>query len=650
MLTIMFHFQSSAQMLVSRMLVILVSTVACLSSDFAFAQPKAERASTDAARGPLPGMISLPALLPGNRRWQMFTKNPKAAVGAVAWSPDSQWLAMATGRIVRIYHAAGVPEFRRILVGHTDNVRSVRYSGDGRLIATASLDGTARIWTDEGQEVLVYRDHEDAVQDVSWHPDGKRLATGSVDGTVRIWSVEGMTLAVLSQHEAPVNAVAWSSDGKRLASGCENKSIRIWTSDGKVGSEFGGHLGAIESLAWSPDGQQLLSCDHGVEAISGDRTDLAHLKVWDIEGNPLASLDLVDSPPSHVCWKPDGTQVLAGAAYSVRLWSPERNESEIRSGPFAPSIPVAWRPSGEVFAAGPTLHRIDGNKVDAMPLRKFQIHSVDYAPDDDRIAVGCGDDTFSIFDGEGKRLHRSAPLLKNGNGVYACRWSPDGKTLIAATRRSEVIHKFDIHGKSKGASIHVAGFAPRGLNWSPDGEYVALGGDQTAIGLVNVEKGTVTLLGRHLHGVTQVQFSPDGETVCSAGYDSCVRFWSLDGQPGPVIEVAAAQIRGMDWDAEGKLLATGHEDHSIRLWNKDGSPAAIIGGHGGYVETVDFHPKGQTLASGSWDHTVRIWNRDGTPVLVLRGHEGTLGMVQWSHDGRRLLSGAADGTVRCWDP
>src|SRR5262249_7465291 len=158
--------------------------------------------------------------LPGNRRWQMFSKYPKKSAGAVDWSPDSRWLAMATGRVVRIFDADGVPEFQKVLVGHSDFVRAVRFSPNGQLIATASLDGTVRIWDLDGFEKLVYRDHEDAVHDVAWYPDGTRLASASLDGTVRIWSPEGRTIASLPDHEAPVNAVAWSPDGTLLASGC----------------------------------------------------------------------------------------------------------------------------------------------------------------------------------------------------------------------------------------------------------------------------------------------------------------------------------------------------------------------------------------------------------------------------------------------
>ena len=636
-----------------RILIAVFMTIASCSISSVWGQSKPVDAAKSAVPGLFPGIISSPALLPGQRRWQMFTKNPTASVGSVAWSPDGRWLVMATGRIARIYDANGTPLFERILVGHTESIRAVRYSPDGRFLATASLDGTARIWTEDGQQVLAYSEHGDAVQDVSWHPEGQRLATAGVDGTVRIWSIDGKTQHILPQHQAAVNAVAWSPDGKRLASGCENKTIRLWSADGTEGPVLSGHLGAIESLAWNPDSQRLLSCDHGVEAADQNQNDLAHLKLWDVDGHQIASADLVDSPPSHVCWNSDGTTAFAGGAYRVRVWSFDGNRAaglQTRAGPASVGVPVAWRPTGGFLAAGPLRLDVTNFQPQPMPLRRFQIQSVDVAAGNDRIAIGCSDQTFYLFDREGKNLKHSAPLMQNGLGVYACRFSPDGKTLAVATRRSQELQRFDIDGKPKGPPIKIPGFAPRGFNWSPDGKYLVMGGDQMSVGLVDVEQGTVKSLGQQLHGITQVQFTPDQQQVCSAGFDGCVRFWTLDGAKGPVLEALAAPIRGMDWADDGKKLATGHEDYSIRLWNEDGSPAALIGGHGGFVESVDFHPDGTKLASGSWDHTVRIWKRDGTAVSVLRGHEGALGMVRWSPDGQRLFSVAADGMVRCWDP
>ena len=69
-----------------------------------------------------------------------------------------------------------------------------------------------------GQELLTLRGHSGLVHSVAWSPDGKRLATASEDNTAKVWDAEsGQELLTLSGHSGLVYSVAWSPDGKRLA-------------------------------------------------------------------------------------------------------------------------------------------------------------------------------------------------------------------------------------------------------------------------------------------------------------------------------------------------------------------------------------------------------------------------------------------------
>jgi WD40 repeat protein len=73
---------------------------------------------------------------------------------------------------------------------HDDSINDLAYSPDGRLMATASQDGTVRLWKTENGELLsVLEGHANHVMAVDFSPDGTRLASASRDGTARIWDL-----------------------------------------------------------------------------------------------------------------------------------------------------------------------------------------------------------------------------------------------------------------------------------------------------------------------------------------------------------------------------------------------------------------------------------------------------------------------------
>ncbi len=89
------------------------------------------------------------------------------------------------------------------------------------------------MWEAEsGKELLTLRGHLNSLFGVAFSPDGKRLATASEDQTAKVWEAEsGKELLTLRGHSGIVSAVAFSPDGKHLAAASWDWTVQVYALD-----------------------------------------------------------------------------------------------------------------------------------------------------------------------------------------------------------------------------------------------------------------------------------------------------------------------------------------------------------------------------------------------------------------------------------
>ena len=128
-----------------------------------------------------------------------------------------------------LHRAVQASRIELTLRGHTDAVWSAVFSPDGTRIATASSDGTARIWNaTTGKELLTVNPSTGILWDAVLSPNGKLLATAGEDNVARIWNARtGEQLFALPGHD-DVFHVEFSPDGSRLATFSPDGTSIVW--------------------------------------------------------------------------------------------------------------------------------------------------------------------------------------------------------------------------------------------------------------------------------------------------------------------------------------------------------------------------------------------------------------------------------------
>lgn len=165
------------------------------------------------------------------------------------FSPDGTLATTGHDETVRLWRQ-GTP--RQVWTGHTAWIRRCAFSGDGTLLATASYDGTARVWHTADGTSSVLAAQRAWVRGCAFSPDGSMLATAGDDRTARVMRIaDGTEIASFTDHGGRVNWCAFSPDNTTLATSSSDGHARLWRFDGSV-VNLTGHTEGVNGCRFSP--------------------------------------------------------------------------------------------------------------------------------------------------------------------------------------------------------------------------------------------------------------------------------------------------------------------------------------------------------------------------------------------------------------
>ncbi|KAJ5986656.1 hypothetical protein N7451_011021 [Penicillium sp. IBT 35674x] len=349
--------------------------------------------------------------------------------------------------------------------GHTDQVNSVSFSQNSRLLASAFTDRIVKIWSSSTGVCLATLEHGAKVESVCFSPDSKLLASALVDSTIQLWDLGEWRRVMAMEDDSSdfVSVTLFECQNKKdkkdktpisLASGSSDGTLKLWdTHNGRCFKIIKGHRGPVSEVRIS-QGCQLLA------SASLDST----IKIWDLKS---ASYSVAFSHDSKLLisssldqklklWK-TGTweclQTFGGSTTPGSIYSPKfSHDSRLVASGSRDDTVILWDTS-----SGQRIHSFSGHRD--------SVYSTAFSHDSQRLASASSDRTVRIWDATS-----SQHLIYFESHCYAIPVFSDDSGLLASLSESDP-HYIQVWNARNGRclqSIKVRGYRPHTLMFSSD--------------------------------------------------------------------------------------------------------------------------------------------------------------------------------------
>jgi WD40 repeat protein len=570
------------------------------------------------------------------------------------------------------YQPIGVPDHVSRIIGnlrlrHSREINALAFSPDGMKLASASSDGTVKIWDlGNGHELVTYDGHKDKVTCLAWGNDGTFIVSAGKEKNVKIWDAKsGKEIKSIAGVGGLVSAVALSKDNKHIFTGQldvpgnpPNGLFVYETQTGKLVRDIRDFTNKISTLAVNNEGNILAAGD-----------DNGNVRLFDYpsfieNANQPAYWTQQDAAGAtyHLSFSPDDKTLVRVGPLGVKLYT-----TPLPGAPFQVGTPrftiningprtAVYAKDGKSIFTGDFDGNIarwnpdDGQKIaEYKKAHNSPINQLVFSPGGDRLASCSGDFTIRILDFD--VVLQSRDFEGHDGPVWSAGFSPDATRLISASADKTV----KVWQRDTGAVLftikdHTAPVTM--AMFSPDGKLIASGGGDKKVRIFDAGTGKpLRVCEGHQGTITFLDFSPDSKRIVSCGADRQIKIWDADTAK-PIVSITdnPSIVSAVAFHPDGKQIAVGNIDQTIRLYDAAGKLQHSWNAHGVAVNGVAYSPNGQWLASCGADNAVIVWPlaTPGANSIPLSGHGGPVSMVAFRKDNIHLVSCGADQLIKLW--
>lgn len=539
-----------------------------------------------------------------------------------AYGGERPWinaLAVQVG-IAKIYN------HKKMVLPLDSLVNDACISSEGNLIAVASADGRATIWSVETGKTLVEFRHASALSKISFAKDDKSVYVASVDGTIfKLDALTGNTLFEV-KNDAQVLDLELSVDGNWLVVGFRDKLDLNLSENGNFPpvSQRGNYASVMDATT----GEETIRVHHDdviqKTAISRDNRFVATAssdgsgKIWNRATGQLVHTEDFERRVEAVEFHPNGQLVAFGAYDSTAvLIDAFTGKSLFDVKIDGKAWNISFSAQGDKMAVTGEQGKIytysvpDGELISVLQ-HQDAIYSIEFDPSGNELISASRDNTVVRWDiKNGHKLQ----VMSHLDDVVFAKYSPQSELIVAGGYDGEVtVWEKGIDSKVL-ESNHVA--SGTWAATSLDGNYLSAVYYDGEIKLWDVKEKRQLWNNRHSGRAYYTTFSPDQKYVLSASADGYVNEWDVATGGVNGMYKHSATVRHASYSPDSRYLVTGSYDNKVRLWDRANGKVIYEYTHQDWVTKTDFHENGNLFLSASYDGTINIHSIEGNLMRSL---------------------------------